>query len=94
MLKNIGRGLSVLGPNMTLDTLVEVLLIGIGTISGSQRLEIVCWFGAMSIIANFVVFMTFFPASLSLVMEVNVLYIQRARNYCYNLFFSQPGCCT
>ena len=30
----------------------------------------VCWFGAMSIIANYVVFMTFFPASLSLVMEV------------------------
>ena len=55
---------------MTLDTLVEGLLIGIGTISGSQRLEIVCWFGAMSIFANFVVFMTFFPASLSLVMEV------------------------
>lgn len=55
---------------MTLDTLVEVLLIGIGTISGSRRLEVVCWFGAMSIIANFVVFMTFFPASLSLVMEV------------------------
>ena len=70
VLKNIGRGLSVLGPNMTLDTLVEVLLIGIGTISGSRRLEVVCWFGAMSIIANFVVFMTFFPASLSLVMEV------------------------
>ena len=56
---------------MTLDTLVEVLLIGIGTISGARRLEIVCWFGAMSIIANFVVFMTFFPAALSLVMEVH-----------------------
>jgi len=33
---NIGRGMSVLGPNMTLDTLVEVLLIGIGTISGES----------------------------------------------------------
>ena len=62
----------MLGPNMTLDTLVEVLLIGIGTISGARRLEIVCWFGAMSIIANYVVFMTFFPAALSLVMEVMI----------------------
>ena len=62
----------MLGPNMTLDTLVEVLLIGIGTISGARRLEIVCWFGAMSIIANYVVFMTFFPAALSLVMEVRI----------------------
>lgn len=31
---NIGRGMAVLGPTMTLDTVVEVLLIGIGTISG------------------------------------------------------------
>ena len=31
---NIGRGISELGPTMTLDTLVEVLLISIGTISG------------------------------------------------------------
>lgn len=36
MRDNIGRGMSVLGPNMTLDTLVEVLLIGIGTISGES----------------------------------------------------------
>ena len=36
VLDNISRGMSVLGPNMTLDTLVEVLLIGIGTISGNQ----------------------------------------------------------
>ena len=33
---NIGRGMAVLGPTMTLDTLVEVLLIGIGTISGEN----------------------------------------------------------
>ena len=38
--ENIGRGMSVLGPNMTLDTLVEVLLIGIGTISGMLSAKI------------------------------------------------------
>ena len=32
--ENIGYGMSVLGPMMTLDTLVEVLLIGIGSMSG------------------------------------------------------------
>ena len=31
---NIGRGIAELGPTMSLDTLVEVLLISIGTISG------------------------------------------------------------
>ena len=124
---NIGRGMAVLGPTMTLDTLVEVLLIGIGTISGQlyctcgnlcdshvtlecnevtwlcnwqlytctctcflanlppcttvkdlcmhtctgvPQLYTTCCFGCMSIIANYIVFMTFFPASLALVLEV------------------------
>ena len=31
---NIGKGIATLGPTMTLDTVVEVLLISIGTISG------------------------------------------------------------
>lgn len=30
----IGRGMSLLAPTLTLDTLVEVLIISIGTISG------------------------------------------------------------
>lgn len=33
---NIGRGIAMLGPTMTLDTVVEVLLISIGTISGKK----------------------------------------------------------
>jgi hydroxymethylglutaryl-CoA reductase (NADPH) len=32
--ENIGKGIANLGPTMTLDTVVEVLLISIGTISG------------------------------------------------------------
>lgn len=68
--ENIAQGIAVLGPTMTLDTLVEVLLIGIGTISGVRQLEMMCCFGCMSIIANYLVFMTFFPASLALVLEV------------------------
>ena len=55
---------------MTLDTMVEVLLISIGTISGVPRFETMCCFGCMSIIASYLVFMTFFPASLALVLEV------------------------
>ena len=99
--QNIGRGMGVLGPMMTLDTLVEVLLIGIGTMSGVcdhvistcivigwmqplhvhasgcrsnttgvRRLEMISYFGCMSILASYLVFMTFFPASLALVLEV------------------------
>ena len=34
---NIGKGIAMLGPTMTLDTVVEVLLISIGTISGQWK---------------------------------------------------------
>ena len=33
----IGKGMSILGPGFSLDTIVEILIIGIGTISGEER---------------------------------------------------------
>ena len=38
---NIARGMQVLGPQMTLDVLVEVLLISVGTLSGRWRVRLV-----------------------------------------------------
>lgn len=67
---NIGRGMAVLGPAFTLDALVECLVIGVGTMSGVRQLEIMCCFGCMSVLANYFVFMTFFPACVSLVLEL------------------------
>lgn len=37
---------------------------------GVRQLEIMCCFGCMSVLANYFVFMTFFPACVSLVLEV------------------------
>uniref|UniRef100_G3N8K5 3-hydroxy-3-methylglutaryl coenzyme A reductase n=1 Tax=Gasterosteus aculeatus TaxID=69293 RepID=G3N8K5_GASAC len=68
---NIARGMSVLGPTFTLDALVECLVIGVGTMSGVRQLEIMCCFGCMSVLANYFVFMTFFPACVSLVLELS-----------------------
>ncbi|XP_055360362.1 3-hydroxy-3-methylglutaryl-coenzyme A reductase-like isoform X2 [Betta splendens] len=69
---NIARGMAVLGPTFTLDALVECLVIGVGTMSGVRQLEIMCCFGCMSVLANYFVFMTFFPACVSLVLEVSL----------------------
>lgn len=68
---NIARGMALLGPNITLDTLVTSLVIGVGTLSGIPKLEVLCCFGCLSVIANYFVFMTFFPACLSLVLELS-----------------------
>ena len=70
---NIARGIAMLGPSITLDTVVETLVIGVGTLSGVRRLEVLCCFACMSVIVNYVVFMTFYPAFLSLILEVSDL---------------------
>uniref|UniRef100_A0A8C5QGY5 3-hydroxy-3-methylglutaryl coenzyme A reductase n=1 Tax=Leptobrachium leishanense TaxID=445787 RepID=A0A8C5QGY5_9ANUR len=68
---NIARGMAILGPTFTLDALVECLVIGVGTMSGVRQLEIMCCFGCMSVVANYFAFMTFFPACVSLVLELS-----------------------
>lgn len=72
--QNIARGMSLLGPTITLDTLVEALVIGVGTLSGVPRLEVLCCFACLSVLVNYVVFMTFYPACLSLILEVSLLF--------------------
>ncbi|KAK5879171.1 hypothetical protein CesoFtcFv8_024500 [Champsocephalus esox] len=69
--ENISQGMAILGPTFTLDALVECLVIGIGTMSGVPQLETMCCFGCMSVLANYFVFMTFFPACVSLVLELS-----------------------
>ncbi|KAG9488111.1 3-hydroxy-3-methylglutaryl-Coenzyme A reductase [Eleutherodactylus coqui] len=69
--ENIARGMAILGPTFTLDALVECLVIGVGTMSGVRQLEIMCCFGCMSLVANYFAFMTFFPACVSLVLELS-----------------------
>ncbi|XP_055616133.1 3-hydroxy-3-methylglutaryl-coenzyme A reductase isoform X2 [Toxorhynchites rutilus septentrionalis] len=68
---NIARGLEILGPAITLDTLVETLVIGVGTLSGVQRLELLSGFAVLSAIVNYIVFMTFYPACLSLILDLS-----------------------
>lgn len=70
--ENISKGMAILGPTFTLDALVECLVIGVGTMSGVPQLEIMCCFGCMSVLANYFVFMTFFPACVSLVLELSM----------------------
>ncbi|XP_055877025.1 3-hydroxy-3-methylglutaryl-coenzyme A reductase-like isoform X2 [Biomphalaria glabrata] len=69
--KNIGRGMAIIGPSITLDAIVETLAIGVGTLSGVKQLETMCCFGCLSVIANYLAFMTFYPACLSLVLEIS-----------------------
>ena len=66
-------GMAAIGPALTLDALVEVLVIGVGTLSGVKRLETMCCFGCLSVLANYLAFMTFYPACLALILEVSFM---------------------
>ena len=41
--ENIGKGMELLGPAITLDAIVEILAIGIGTLSGNIFSVFNCW---------------------------------------------------
>ena len=43
VLDNVAKGVSIIGPAMTLDTVAEVLVIGVGTLSGSQSVYFSCY---------------------------------------------------
>lgn len=67
---NIARGMAHLGPSLTLDTIVETLVISVGTLSGIKRLETLCYYACLSVVVNYIVFMTFYPSCLSLILEL------------------------
>ena len=69
--ENIAKGMAIIGPSLTLDTTVETLAMGVGTLSGIKRMEELSCLACLSVIVNFIIFMTFFPACLSLVLEVS-----------------------
>ncbi|KAL1492517.1 hypothetical protein ABEB36_010758 [Hypothenemus hampei] len=83
---NIAKGLAELGPSITLDTVVETLVIGVGTLSGVERLEMLSWFACLSVLVNYVVFMTFYPACLSLILEFSKSDKFYATKEAWNLF--------
>ena len=72
VVKNIGHGMAILCPTLTLDAIVMTLVIGVGTLSGIKILGTMCCFGCLSVIANYLAFMTFFPACLALTLEVSL----------------------
>ncbi|XP_068622301.1 3-hydroxy-3-methylglutaryl-coenzyme A reductase [Battus philenor] len=67
--KRVGRALALLGPAATLDTALAVLLVGVGGLSGVPRLEHLCTFACLALLVDYLVFVTFYPACLSLVAD-------------------------
>lgn len=76
--ETVARGVAILGPSMTLDTVVKVLVIAVGCLSEYPLLIPLCCFGCVSLVVHYIVFMTCFPGLLCLILKVSACKIARS----------------
>ena len=69
----------MLAPTFTLETIAKILLVSFGALTGIPKVEAYAWFAVVLTFVNFVVYMTFFPAALSLILELMYSADGRAR---------------
>ena len=69
----------VLAPTFTLETIAKILLVSFGSLTGIPKVEVYAWFAVVLTFVNFIVYMTFFPAALSLILELMYSTDGRAR---------------
>eukprot|EP00092_Neocalanus_flemingeri_P084618 GFUD01106339.1.p1 GENE.GFUD01106339.1~~GFUD01106339.1.p1 ORF type:complete len:980 (+),score=297.62 GFUD01106339.1:77-3016(+) len=67
---NVAVGMAQLGPMMTFETVGKVLLVGLCGLTNYKRLELLATYAVITVVVDFLIFMSFFPAGLSLVIEL------------------------
>ena len=68
--ENLAHSMFVLAPTLVLNTLVTTLLMGTGLLTGFQRLELLSRYAIIYQVVNFLIYVTFYPAGLSLILEL------------------------
>jgi hydroxymethylglutaryl-CoA reductase (NADPH) len=69
----------VLAPTFTLETIAKILLVSFGSFTGIPKVEVYAWFAVVLTFVNFIVYMTIYPAALSLILELMYSADGRAR---------------
>jgi len=67
---NVAVGMAQLGPVCTFETVGKVLLVGLCGLTHYTRLEELATYAVITVIVDFLIFMSFYPAGLSLVIEL------------------------
>ena len=55
------------------------MLMGMGSLTGIAKLEVYAWYAVIFNLVNFIVYMTFFPSGLSLILELMCCHDGRPR---------------
>lgn len=67
---NVSVGMTQLGPVMTFETVGKVLLVALCGLTQYQKLELLASYAVITVLVDYLIFMSFFPAGLSLVIEL------------------------
>ena len=68
--ENIANGMYVLAPTMSMDSLIKILLFSLGWQTGAIGLYTLAWYAVVSILVNCLVYLTFYPAGLSILLDL------------------------
>ena len=67
---NVAVGMAQLGPAMSFETLGKILVVGLCGLTNYKRLELLATYAIITVVVDFLTFMSFYPAGLSLVIEL------------------------
>ena len=67
---NVAVGMTQLGPVMSFETTGKILLVSLCGLTEYRKLELLASYAVITVLVDYVIFMSFFPAGLSLVIEL------------------------
>jgi len=68
--ENLAVGMAQLGPIITFETVGKVLLVGLCGLTNYKRLELLSSFALITVLLDYLIFMSFYPSGLSLIIEL------------------------
>ena len=69
---NIAKNFALFASNSSLDTFFLILLVALGNLSDSREIKNFSLFSCMVLTSNFLIFITIYPALLSLILQVKL----------------------
>ncbi len=89
--ENMANAMYVLGPSFSLDTVDKVLLFGFGLYLELHPLGVYAWYSVVTVLVNFVVYFTLYPAALSVLLDLKMLYDGRPMWDVRQIIYTLPG---
>jgi hypothetical protein len=85
--KNIVQSIAHFASKSSLDTFFLILLVALGNLSDSQEIKSFSSFSCILLASNFLLFITIYPALLSLILQVQKIHHNYTSRNCLSVIF-------